>query len=181
MMQTDVQLGKFLSLVLRHKPETIGLELDQHGWANTQDLLTKMNQHGKKIDMETLERIVQTNNKKRYSFNEDRSKIRANQGHSIAVDVEMREAVPPDVLYHGTAERFLESIKLQGILRMSRQYVHLSETVETAKAVGSRHGKPIILMIDTKTMVQDGYHFWISENGVWQSEDIPWKYVKEIL
>ncbi len=131
--------------------------------------------------MPILERIVRENNKKRYSFNEDKTKIRANQGHSIHVDVEMKEMLPPDELYHGTAERFLESIRKKGILKMNRQYVHLSSDIETARTVGKRHGKPIVLVIDTRKMVEDGYHFWLSDNGVWQSEEIKWEYVKAAL
>lgn len=177
----DVELGKFISLILRHKPQVIGITLDQNGWADTQELLAGINASGCYIDMEILERIVRENNKKRYSFNEDKSRIRANQGHSISVNVEMKEMTPPDELYHGTADRFLDSIREKGILKMNRQYVHLSADAETAKAVGKRHGKPVVLVIDTKKMAEDGYTFWLSDNGVWQSEDIKWEYVKKIV
>lgn len=177
----DVELGKFISLILRHKPQVIGITLDQNGWADTQELLAGINASGRYIDMEILERIVRKNNKKRYSFNEDKSRIRANQGHSISVNVEMKEMTPPDELYHGTADRFLDSIREKGILKMNRQYVHLSADAETAKAVGKRHGKPIVLVIDTKKMAEDGYTFWLSDNGVWQSEDIKWEYVKKLV
>lgn len=177
----DVELGKFISLILRHKPQVIGITLDQNGWADTQELLAGINASGRYIDMEILERIVRENNKKRYSFNEDKSRIRANQGHSISVNVEMKEMTPPDALYHGTADRFLDSIREKGILKMNRQYVHLSADAETAKAVGKRHGKPVVLVIDTKKMAEDGYIFWLSDNGVWQSEDIKWEYVKKIV
>lgn len=177
----DVELGKFISLILRHKPQVIGITLDQNGWADTQELLAGINASNRYIDMEILERIVRENNKKRYSFNEDKSRIRANQGHSISVNVEMKEMTAPDELYHGTADRFLDSIKEKGILKMNRQYVHLSADVETAKAVGKRHGKPVVLVIDTKKMAEDGYTFWLSDNGVWQSEDIKWEYVKKII
>lgn len=177
----DVELGKFISLILRHKPQVIGITLDQNGWADTQELLAGINASNRYIDMEILERIVRENNKKRYSFNEDKSRIRANQGHSISVNVEMKEMTPPDELYHGTADRFLDSIREKGILKMNRQYVHLSADAETAKAVGKRHGKPVVLVIDTKKMVEDGYTFRLSDNGVWQSEDIKWKYVKKIV
>ena len=177
---SDIDLGRFISLILRHKPETIGIILDANGWADTKELLHGINLSGRYIDMEILDRIVRENNKKRYSFNEDKTKIRANQGHSIDVHVEMKELTPPDELYHGTADRFLDSIKEKGILKMNRQYVHLSPDVETAVNVGKRHGKPIVLVIDTKKMVEDGFHFWLSYNGVWQSEDIRWDYVKEV-
>ncbi|MDE6760481.1 MAG: RNA 2'-phosphotransferase [Lachnospiraceae bacterium] len=179
--QNDIELGKFISLILRHKPEVIGITLDENGWADTQELLSGINASGRYIDLTVLERIVRENNKKRYSFNEDKTKIRANQGHSVHVDVEMKEMMPPDELYHGTAERFLKSIREKGILKMNRQYVHLSTDVESAKVVGKRHGKPVVLVIDTKKMVEDGYHFWLSDNGVWQSEEIKWEYVKATL
>ena len=177
----DVSLGRFISLILRHKPETIGIELDGEGWADVDELIDGVNRAGKYIDRETLERIVCENNKKRYTLSPDGKRIRANQGHSIDVHIEMEKHDPPDKLYHGTAERFLDSIKESGIKRMSRQYVHLSPDVETAFAVGKRHGKPIVLVIDAASMAADGYVFMLSANGVWQSEDIPWKYVAEVI
>ena len=137
-----------------------------------------MNRVGKNIDMNILERIVKENNKQRYSFNEDHTKIRANQGHSIEVYIDFEEKIPPKTLYHGTAERFLESIKKTGINKMERLYVHLSKDEETAITVGKRHGKPIVLKIDTEKMLKDGYKFYLSENNVWLCEDIPWKYVR---
>lgn len=173
----DIELGRFISLILRHKPDAIGIRLDQHGWAEVDKLIAGINKAGKKIDMEILERIVSENNKQRYSFNEDHTKIRANQGHSVKVDVELKGAVPPDILYHGTAERFLDSIKRNGITKQSRQHVHLSADKETAVQVGKRHGKPVVLSVDTVQMRKDGYKFFISENKVWLCEDILWKYV----
>ncbi|SFD12463.1 RNA 2'-phosphotransferase [Ruminococcus albus] len=175
-----VSLGRFISLVLRHDPSAAGLELDSDGWADVGELIRGVCNTGRKLDMETLERIVRENNKKRYSFNEDKTKIRANQGHSIDVHIDMKIAPPPDVLYHGTSVAFLDSIKEKGILKMSRQFVHLSKDIDTAVKVGKRHGKPVILVIDTAKMSADGFAFRISENGVWQSEDIPWKYVTDI-
>lgn len=177
----DISLGKFISLILRHHPEKIGITLDEEGWADTDELIDGINSAGRKIDMQTLERIVRENNKQRYSFNSDRSKIRANQGHSINVDVKMQEMTPPDILYHGTALRFLDSIKSGGIKKMDRLYVHLSNDIQTAVKVGQRHGKPAVLAVDAKAMNDDGHVFYISENRVWQSEDIPWKYVKQII
>lgn len=173
----DVKLGKFISLILRHKPEIIGISLDPHGWADVSELIDGINKSGHEIDFETLERIVRENNKKRYSFNADKTKIRANQGHSINVNVELKKVIPPEVLYHGTAERFLDSIKEKGILKMSRQYVHLSKNKETAVDVGKRHGKPIVLVIHTKPMIKDGFEFYLSENRVYMCKYIPWKYV----
>jgi putative RNA 2'-phosphotransferase len=175
----DIELGRFISLILRHKPEAVGIKLDSNGWANVDELISGINKAGKKIDMEILERIVRENNKQRYSFNETHTKIRANQGHSINVDVELKEAIPPDKLYHGTATRFMESIKKNGITKQSRQYVHLSADKETATAVGKRHGKPIVLIVDTVKMRADGHKFYISENGVWLCGDISWKYISE--
>lgn len=174
------RLSIFISLILRHKPDEIGITLDEHGWANVKELIAGINNAGRKIDMKTLEEIVQTDNKGRYSFNEDKTLIRANQGHSIPVNVELKEAIPPSVLYHGTATRFLDNIKKQGIKSMSRLYVHLSEDLETAIKVGNRHGNCVVLIIDTEKMFEDGIKFYLSENGVWLAKYIDWKYVKEI-
>ena len=177
----DISLGRFISLILRHHPEKIGITLDNEGWADTKDLLDGINSSGRKIDIETLERIVRENNKKRYSFNNDKSKIRANQGHSIPVEVGMQIKIPPDRLYHGTAIRFLDSIRMNGIRKMSRLYVHLSKDINTAFDVGKRHGAAVVLVVDTKKMHEDGFVFRLSDNNVWQSDDIPWKYVIEII
>ena len=174
------RLSVFISLILRHKPEEIGIALDKHGWANVKELIAGINNTGRKIDMETLEEIVRTDNKGRYSFNENKTLIRANQGHSIHVDVELKEVTPPDILYHGTATKSLDGIKQQGIKSMSRLYVHLSKVLETAIKVGDRHGKCVVLAIDTKRMFDDGIKFYLSENGVWLTKYVDWKYVKEI-
>lgn len=174
------KLSIFISLILRHKPEEIGITLDEHGWANVKDLIAGINNTGRKINMEILEEIVCTDNKGRYSFNDKKTLIRANQGHSIPVDVELKEATPPSILYHGTATRFLDSMKQQGIKSMSRLYVHLSKDLETAVQVGNRHGNCAVLIIDTKQMTEDGIKFYLSENGVWLTKYIDWKYVKEI-
>lgn len=173
---SDVKLGRFLSLVLRHDPGAAGITLDEHGWADVEQLLAGVNRTGRKIDLPTLERIVRENNKQRYSFSGDRTKIRANQGHSVQVDVELKEAEPPKYLYHGTASRFLPSIRAEGIRRMSRQYVHLSGDFETAMAVGRRHGAPVVITIDAAAMARDGITFYRSENGVWLCEHVPVRY-----
>lgn len=176
---TDTEnLGRFISMILRHHPESIGITLDEFGYANTQELISKMNVYGKHIDFKTLKYIIDTNNKRRYSFNDDFSKIRANQGHSIKVNLELIEKVPPNRLYHGTATRFLETIMKEGITKQSRQYVHLSKDIETAINVGKRHGNPIVLELDTSKMVQDGIKFYLSENGVWLCEYVHSKYIK---
>ena len=172
-----IKTGKFMSLILRHSPETIGISLDENGWADVDELLKGMKKKGHNINMFMLEEIVATNNKKRYSLSDDKTKIRANQGHSINVDVQIKQHTPPPVLYHGTAERFLDEIKKDGISKRNRQHVHLSEDVETAVSVGKRHGRPVVLRVDAAAMEQDGFKFWLSENGVWLCEQVPCRYV----
>ena len=174
------KLSKFISLILRHKPEEIGITLDEHGWAKVEDLINGINKSGRNIDMNILEEIVRTDNKQRYSFSEDKTKIRANQGHSIPVKVELKEIEPPNTLYHGTATKSLEGIKHQGIKSMSRLYVHLSKDFETAKQVGVRHGECVVLVINAKRMYEDGIKFYISENGVWLTEYVDPKYILSI-
>lgn len=169
----------FISLILRHKPEVIGITLDCHGWAKVDELIEGINASGKySIDMSMLEEIVRTDNKQRYSFNEDRTKIRANQGHSVNVDVELKEAVPPEILYHGTGEKYVASINAEGLKPKSRLYVHLSKDAETAVTVGSRHGKPIVYTVASGEMYRQGYTFYLSENGVWLTKNIPVEFIK---
>ena len=168
--------SKFLSLILRHKPQTIGLELDEHGWADVSELCRRV----RGLDFATLEQIVAHDDKRRYSFSADKKLIRANQGHSIAVEVELEELEPPEVLYHGTAERFATSIMAQGLLKKSRLYVHLSSDVETAEKVGRRHGRPKIFLVASGKMFADGYKFFRSVNGVWLTEHVPPQYLKEM-
>lgn len=177
-MNSDIKISKFISLILRHQPDKIGIKLDEHGWADVRELISGINKSGKAIDMEMLERIVSEDDKQRYSFNADCTKIRANQGHSVKVDVELKECQPPDVLYHGTAERFISSIKAEGIKSKSRLYVHLSSDESTAVKVGSRHGAPRVLLIDAAKMYVDGFRFYLSENGVWLTENVPAEYLR---
>ena len=172
--------GRFLAYVLRHNPAAAGIELDNNGWANVGELLDGVQRSGRSIDITKLEEIVVTDDKCRFSFNEDKSRIRANQGHSIDVDLELEEKTPPDVLYHGTAEKYIESIKQNGIQKRTRRFVHLSITEQAALKVGSRHGEPIVLKIDAKQMYSDGYKFYLSENGVWLTDNVPFKYVTEM-
>lgn len=172
----DVKLGRFLSLVLRHDPGAAGISLDEHGWADVEELLAGVNRTGRRIDKTVLERIVRENNKQRYAFNEDHTKIRANQGHSVRVDVELKPTQPPRYLYHGTASRFLPQIQREGIRSMSRQYVHLSGDWDTALAVGKRHGSPVVLTVDARAMAEDGVVFYRSENGVWLCEEVAPRY-----
>lgn len=171
------QASKFMSLVLRHKPEQIGLELDENGWANVPELIKKMNAALISVDFEMMKMIVATNDKKRFAFNEDETKIRASQGHSITVDVELKAALPPGILYHGTATRFAESIMKAGLSKQQRQHVHLSSLKETAVNVGSRHGKPMVLEVDAKGMAEAGFVFYLSENGVWLTDHVPVAYL----
>ena len=171
--------SKFISLILRHKPETIGISLDEHGWANVAELIEGISKT-QYIDMAKLEEIVDTDNKQRYSFNEDKTLIRANQGHSIPVDVELPEKQPPVILYHGTGEKYVSSIDEQGLIPKSRLYVHLSKDEQTAKMVGSRHGKPVIYEIHAGQMYEDGYIFYLSVNGVWLTKSVPVKYMNKL-
>ena len=174
--------SKFISLILRHRPESIGITLDEHGWANVQEMIDGINKSGRhRLDMETLEEIVRTDEKQRYSFNEDHTLIRANQGHSIPVDVELEEKIPPDVLWHGTGEKYVSSIDAQGLIPKGRLYVHLSSDMETARKVGSRHGKPVIYEIDCRGMSGDGYRFFLSANQVWLTKEVPARYLRKHL
>lgn len=174
-------MSKFISLVLRHHPEAAYIQLDEHGWANVEQLLEGMKRTGRKINMAGLEEIVRTDEKQRYSFNGDKTLIRANQGHSIPVDVGLKEQEPPEYLYHGTAVGFYESIRKQGLRPMSRLYVHLSKDVETAVSVGKRHGKPVVLRIHSGVMYRDGVSFYLSENGVWLTRKVEPKYFEQFL
>jgi putative RNA 2'-phosphotransferase len=179
-MQDYNKISKFLSLVLRHKPDEIGVILDSNGWANVQELLTKLQAKEISINFETLQKIVESSDKQRFSFNQDLTKIRANQGHSIAVDVELVAKIPPDILYHGTTSRFLDSIMESGLQKMQRLHVHLTHDIEIAKKVGIRHGKLAILKIDAKSMQQESFIFFCSENNVWLCDNIPSKYISKI-
>lgn len=175
---SEERLSVFLSLVLRHQPEAAGITLDEHGWADVEDLIQGISGTGRPMDMELLEDIVRTDEKGRYSFNEDRTLIRANQGHSIPVDVELTETTPPQVLYHGTASRFEQAILEQGLKPMSRLYVHLSGDAKTALTVGRRHGNPVVFEVDSGCMSRDGEHFYISQNGVWLTKRVKPEYLK---
>ena len=172
-------MSKFISLILRHQPEIIGITLDEHGWAEVDELIAGVSKT-RPLTMEMLEEIVRTDSKQRYSFSGDKRLIRANQGHSVKVDVELPEVIPPELLYHGTAERFLPSIMEQGLLPISRLYVHLSKDEQTAVKVGSRHGKPVVLAVDAGQMTRDGHTFWLSVNGVWLTKAVPVQYLKRV-
>ena len=166
-------------MVLRHKPQAVGIELDAHGWAEVSAIVRAFN----KMDIFTLamlKELVRDDEKKRYSFNEDGTKIRANQGHSVKVDVELTEAVPPPVLYHGTGIKYVESIDKEGLLPRQRLYVHLSSDVKTSLKVGKRHGEPFIYKILTGKMAEAGYKFYISANGVWLTKAVPAKFLRSL-
>ena len=173
------ETSKYMSLILRHKPEVIGITLDEHGWANVDELIEGISRTNE-FNMDILEEIVRTDEKQRYSFNDDKTLIRANQGHSIPVDVELDEVAPPEKLWHGTATRFEASIDAQGLIPKSRLYVHLSKDRETAVKVGQRHGKPLLYIVKAGEMSRDGYKFYLSKNGVWLTKEVPVRYLKKI-
>ena len=171
--------SKYLSLILRHNPAAAGIALDEHGWADVEALIEGIRK-SHPFDREMLEEIVRTDEKGRYSFNEDRTLIRANQGHSIQVDVELEEVQPPEVLYHGTGAKFEHSIDAQGLLPKTRLYVHLSGDPDTARKAGSRHGSPIIYKVASGKMAEDGIKFYRSVNGVWLVKAVPVKYLEKL-
>ena len=171
--------SRFISLILRHEPEVIGIALDEHGWADVEALIAGVNRT-RPLTIAMLEEIVRTDAKQRYSFNEDKTRIRANQGHSIPVDVELKEVVPPDILYHGTGKKFSAAIDVQGLTPKSRLYVHLSADTDTAKAVGSRHGSPVIYEVKALEMAKNGYRFFFSVNGIWLTKKVPPEYLRKL-
>lgn len=175
----DTKTSKFLSLILRHKPEVIGITLDEHGWARVDEVIAGIAKT-RPMSMEILEEIAATDSKGRYAFNEDKTLIRANQGHSVHVDVELEEKVPPEVLYHGTGEKSVASIEAQGLLPMSRLYVHLSMDVATAAKVGQRHGKPVVFRVDAQKMAAQGQRFYVSRNGVWLTKQVPAEFLQKL-
>ena len=173
------ETSKFISLILRHKPETIGISLDEHGWADVDELIAGISRTHE-LNKDILEEIVRTDDKQRYSFNEDKTLIRANQGHSLPVDVELDEVKPPEELWHGTGEKYVLSIDKQGLLPKSRLYVHLSKDEETAVKVGKRHGKPVLYIVKAGKMYKDGYKFYLSKNGVWLTKEVLVKYLRKL-
>jgi putative RNA 2'-phosphotransferase len=170
--------SKFLSYVLRHRPDSIGISLDKQGWASVPDLLAKAAAAGTAITFDELKKIVEQNDKKRFVLNDDSTRIRAAQGHSIQVDLKLTAKAPPPVLFHGTVGAFIASIRKQGLRPMKRHDVHLSPDKDTANRVATRRGKPIILVIETYPMVRDGYQFRVSDNGVWLIQAVPPQYIK---
>lgn len=179
MAKDRTSLSRFISLILRHRPEAIGIALDEHGWANVPELIDGIKAAGNEFDMDILEEIVRTDDKQRYSFNEDKTLIRANQGHSIPVDVELPVTEPPEILWHGTGRKYEESIDAQGLIPKSRLYVHLSGDMETAEKVGVRHGKLLLYRVKSGQMQRDGYAFYRSVNGVWLTKAVPAAYLEK--
>jgi putative RNA 2'-phosphotransferase len=177
-MTTDlVKTSKFLSLVLRHKPEAIGLALDDNGWASVEDLIRLANQHGTRLTRPLLEQVIAENDKKRFALSDDGRLIRASQGHSVEVDLALPALQPPELLYHGTASRFIDSIRSGGLHSASRQHVHLSLDVPTATRVGQRHGKPVVLVVRAGEVAAAGHKFFLSANGVWLTERVPVEFI----
>ena len=172
-----VPVSKFLSLVLRHKPDRIGLDLDEHGWADIDSLIERANQQGRTLTRAVIDEVVATNEKKRFAISDDGARIRANQGHSVAVDLELKAITPPEMLFHGTATRFLTSIREHGLRPGNRQHVHLSKDEATARTVGARHGEPVILRVRAAAMHDDGHRFFLSDNDVWLTGSVPSAFV----
>ena len=177
MLKNLKSISKFLSLVLRHHPEAIGLKLDAEGWANIEDLVRLAAAHGRSVSRGLIAEVVRTSEKQRFALKDDGNYIRANQGHSVEVNLNLPPSEPPEVLYHGTSTRFLNSIKRDGLESRGRRYVHLSSNAHTARMVGSRHGRPVVLKVDAKQMHADGFVFFLSENGVWLTDGVPPRYI----
>lgn len=169
-----------MSYVLRHRPDVIGITLDANGWVGVDDLLAAFQRDGKRYTREVIDRAVAENDKQRFEFSEDGARIRARQGHSVEVDLGYEPAIPPDVLFHGTATRNLDSVRDKGLLKMNRHHVHLSTSKETMLAVAQRHGKPVILEVDAKQMHADGFEFFVTKNDVWLVDSVPSEYLRSL-
>ena len=172
-----VKDSKLLSLVLRHAPEKAGLQLGDGGWVNVSELLNGLASMNRNMTRERLQTIVDNNDKKRFTLSDDGLQIRAAQGHSVKIRHDMKAVLPPEKLFHGTATRFIDSIKSGGLKPMSRQHVHLSIDTDTAQKVGRRHGKPIIVVVQSEKMSEDGHEFYLSDNGVWLTDSVPVEYI----
>lgn len=175
------RIGRYICLILRHKPEMINIELDKNGYAKVDELINGIKCNYCDFNFDILRKIVEIDDKKRYSFNEDKTLIKCNQGHSIAVDVELKKMEPPAILYHGTALKYCESIDKFGIIAKNRLYVHLSDNIEAAKNIGKRHGEEVVYIINSKQMWRDGYEFYQSKNQIWLTKKVPINYMKKIL
>ena len=176
-MQANSKLSKFLSLILRHKPEAVGLSLDPQGWTAIEELISKCGKAGTRFSRQELLDVVESSEKKRFTVSDDGKRIRAAQGHSIAVELGLAPIEPPVTLFHGTATRFLDAIFAEGLMPKSRQQVHLSVDAATALRVGQRHGKPVILSVEALRMHQQGQAFYRADNGVWLTDQVPPAYL----
>lgn len=178
MNDQTTKISKLLSLVLRHQPETLGLQLDAEGWVGIDTLIAAANNKGTRLDRALLQTVVDTNDKKRFTISDDGLRIRAAQGHSLkTVDLGYTAVTPPATLFHGTATRFLDSIRQQGLVPGSRQFVHLSQELATATKVGARHGKVVVLEVQAGRMQQAGIEFYRAENGVWLTSQVPAQFI----
>jgi putative RNA 2'-phosphotransferase len=173
----QIRLSKFLSLILRHDPGKVGLSLDEAGWVEVAELLDAMGRHGHPVSREALLRVVETSDKKRFALSDDGARIRASQGHSVEVELGYAPATPPDVLYHGTVDRFLDSIRAKGLVKGERHHVHLSADAQTATKVGARRGRAVVLRIDAAGMAREGLLFFVSANGVWLTDQVPARFI----
>ena len=180
MQHRAVRVSKYLSKYLRHAPHELGLSLQPGGWVPVDDLLAAAEKNDFPITYDELVDCVDTNDKQRFAFDETGDLIRANQGHSVEVDLQLEEREPPETLYHGTVERFLPSILIEGLVRGKRHHVHLSKDVDTARRVGARRGKPVILTVDARGLYQDGHRFLLSANGVWLTDAVPTGYLSRV-
>ena len=173
-----VRISKFLSLVLRHEPDKIGIKLDEQGWVSVAELLQQLTANSLAIDRTALQKVVDNNSKKRFAISDDGLKIRASQGHSVNIDLGYAEAIPPPVLYHGTAVKNVSAIQEKGLLKQQRHHVHLSADEATAYGVGQRHGKPVVFRVLAGQMQEDGFVFYRSSNGVWLTDHVPANYLR---
>lgn len=174
------RISKYLSLHLRHRPDALGLALGPGGWVEIDGLLHAAGRRGFRITRAELDAVVAENDKQRFSISEDGVLIRANQGHSVPIDLELAPAAPPERLYHGTAERSVAPILAEGLRRMARHHVHLSADVVTATKVGARHGRPVVFAVEAAVMQRDGHVFYVSANGVWLVEQVPPRYLRRL-
>jgi len=174
----NTRLGKFLSLVLRHQPESIGIVLDENGWTDLNTLIVQASKHGVQLSVDVVKHIVDTNAKKRFALNESFDRIRANQGHSVDVGLGYKSQTPPTILYHGTSVNAVDNILKTGLDKRKRHHVHLSCDIETAIRVGQRHGQVFVFEVLSGDMAADGYEFYLSDNGVWLTERVPVKFLR---
>jgi putative RNA 2'-phosphotransferase len=175
-----IKISKYLSKHLRHTPAQIGIELSPGGWVAVDELLAACNKRSFLINRSELDEVVANNDKKRFSFDSTGTLIRANQGHSVEVDLQLEPAIPPDILYHGTGHGAVEAILQDGLCKMSRHHVHLSTDITTAQKVGTRHGRPVVFQVNAAAMYEDGYTFYCSENGVWLVDRVPSEYLQTV-